>query len=146
MSSFDIDTETNPLPAWTQPTEDKPSPFLKSLQNGLRLVHLHNRLVRKSKRRFGEISSFHTDVNKPYRCADNLRYWIKAAELRWEVKLTLNVLDLVYDKEDVWQQFDECLLQWSSSVRKELTDDLLGSKQAAVAPQVIPMQVPLDAR
>ena len=65
-----------------------------SLQNGLRLVYLHNSLVRKSRRHFEEIKQYHTDTAKPYRCADNLRYWVKAAELRWDIKLDVDVLGM----------------------------------------------------
>ncbi|GAB7341065.1 hypothetical protein MBLNU457_7385t1 [Dothideomycetes sp. NU457] len=128
FNSFDPDMQS--LPSWTTPTEE-PSPFLKSLQSGIRLVHLHNSLVKGSRRRFGDITTFHTDLNKPYRCADNLRYWIKAAELRWEVKLSLNVLDLVYEKQpDVWQTFDAALLKWSAAVREELSSELFADKEA----------------
>lgn len=125
-----FDPDMHALPTWTVPTQE-PSPFLKSVQSGIRLVNLHNSLVKRSRRRFGEITTFHTDLNKPYRCADNLRYWIKAAELRWEVKLSLNVLDLVYEKQpDVWQTFDAALLKWSAAVREELTNELFAKKEA----------------
>ena len=102
-------------------------------------MHLHNALVKHSKRRFGEIKTFHTDLNKPYRCADNLRYWIKAAELRWEVKLQLDVLDLVYEKSDqIWLDFDKALLKWSTAVREELTSELLAPKSVtSAAPPVL---------
>jgi len=132
FKSFDPDMQS--LPGWTASTEE-PSPFLKSLQSGIQLVHLHNALVKSSRRRFGEITTFHTDLNKPYRCADNLRYWIKAAELRWEVKLSIDALDLVYEKQpDVWQKFDSALLKWSAAVREELTNELLANKEAGREP------------
>jgi len=140
FNSFDPDMQS--LPEWTAPTEE-PSPFPKSLQSGIRLVHLHNSLVKRSKRRFGDITTFHADLNKPYRCADNLRYWMKAAELRWEVKLSLNVFDLVYEKQpDVWQMFDAALLKWSAAVREELTNELFAEKEAGH--QTLP-QLQIDA-
>ena len=137
LQSFNPDVE--PLAQWTESTSDSPCPLLKQLQSGIRLVHLHNALVNRSKRRFEEIRTFHTDLNKPYRCADNLRYWIKAAVLRWEVKLQLNVLDLVYEKTGtIWQDFDSALLKWSAAVREELTLELLEPKAVtSIAPPLL---------
>ncbi|KAJ9621555.1 hypothetical protein H2203_007042 [Taxawa tesnikishii (nom. ined.)] len=115
-----FDTNDEPLPQWTELPEDGPSPFLEVLSNGLRLVCLHNEIIERSKRRFNEVKTFHTDTAKPYRCADNLRYWIKAAELRWEIKLTVNVMDVVTGKDAAaWKQFDEAVLVWCKGVREE---------------------------
>ncbi|KAI9893905.1 MAG: hypothetical protein M1814_005458 [Vezdaea aestivalis] len=125
LQSFDADPET--LPPWTAMEDGatEPTAFLREMQNGLRLVLLHNELVRKSKRPFGYISEYHTDTMKPYRCADNLRYWIKEAELRWEVKLKLDVMAVVYGQEaDVWRDFDAQILRWCGSVREEITDHI----------------------
>ncbi|KAK4695777.1 hypothetical protein P7C71_g2033, partial [Lecanoromycetidae sp. Uapishka_2] len=85
------------LPEWTPVTSESQTltPFLEALRTGLTLVHLHNALLKKSKRQFGDIKAFHTDLAKPYRCAENLRYWIKAAEIRWETKLKVNVSGVV---------------------------------------------------
>ncbi|KAH8775670.1 hypothetical protein F5883DRAFT_411591 [Diaporthe sp. PMI_573] len=125
--------EVPALPEWvpidrSKPLEeqDLPTSFLQSLQNGLRLVQLHNAAVRKSRRRFGAIGTFHTDTQKPYRCADNIRYWAKAAELRWEVSgLKVDALGLVYNSSlDVWVQFEDALLAWCRKVREEITADL----------------------
>lgn len=122
-----------PLPEWTpidrsQPLDPEapPTPFLESLQNGLRLVQLHNAAVRKSRRRFGAIATFHTDTQKPYRCADNLRYWAKAAELRWEVTpLKFDALGVVYNsKPEVWIDFEDAVLEWCKKVREEISADL----------------------
>ena len=114
------------LPEWITTSEATtlPSPFLQSLCNGLTLVHLHNRILKKSRRQFGEIKSFHTDTAKPYRAADNLRYWIKAAEIRWEAKLQVDVMGVVYNKGDeVWKQFDDAIFQWCRVVREEITKE-----------------------
>ncbi|KAI1412569.1 hypothetical protein F5Y13DRAFT_162987 [Hypoxylon sp. FL1857] len=119
-----IDTEAEPLPPWTpiNETTQLPTPFLESMQNGLRLVKLHNAAVRKSRRRFGAIGTFHTDTQKPYRCADNLRYWIKAAELRWEVVLKVDVMGVVYNSDPhVWVDFEEAIWKWCRKVREEIT-------------------------
>lgn len=122
-----------PLPEWipidrSQPMDPEapPTPFLESLQNGLRLVQLHNAAVRKSRRRFGAIATFHTDTQKPYRCADNLRYWAKAAELRWEVQpLKFDALGVVYNsKPEVWVDFEDAVLEWCRKVREEISSDL----------------------
>jgi hypothetical protein len=134
LKSFYNDAE--PLPDWTEPTESEPiTPFLQALQNGLRLVHLHNSLVRKSRRHFEEIKQYHTDTAKPYRCADNLRYWVKAAELRWDIKLDVDVLGIVQGKDFVvWQKFDAAVLQWCQGVREEITSEWLKQKNQQRAP------------
>ena len=123
MSTF---AEKDDLPEWTAPsdTETQPTPFLEALRNGLTLVNLHNRILKKSKRQFGEIKTYHTDTAKPYRIADNLRYWIKAAEIRWETKLQVDVMGVVYDKGDkVWKDFDKAIIAWCRAVREEITKE-----------------------
>lgn len=120
------------LPEWkpidrSKPLDQQvlPTPFLASLQNGLRLVQLHNAAVRKSRRRFGAIGTFHTDTQKPYRAADNIRYWAKAAELRWEVSLKVDALGIVYNSApEVWLQFEDALLKWCRKVREEIAADI----------------------
>ena len=121
------------LPEWTALEEPAhaPTQFLKALQSGLTLVRLHNALLKKSKRQFGDIKSFHTDTTKPYRCSENLRYWIKAAEIRWETKLKVNVSGVVNGKSDVWTDFDMAILVWSQKVREELTKEF---KEAVIQP------------
>ncbi|KAF7536498.1 hypothetical protein G7054_g4485 [Neopestalotiopsis clavispora] len=119
--------EDEVLPAYTPITEsaELPTPFLQSMQNGLRLVQLHNAAVRKSKRRFGAIGKFHTDTQKPYRCADNLRYWIKAAELRWEIVLKVDVMGVVYNRDaQVWLDFEQAIFTWCRKVREEIASEL----------------------
>ncbi|KAF2477773.1 uncharacterized protein BDR25DRAFT_299570 [Lindgomyces ingoldianus] len=120
LKSFDPNPE--PLPSWTGPSDGQvPTPFLEALQNGLRLVHLHNALVKKSRRQFEEIKQYHTDTAKPYRCAENLRYWAKAAELRWDVKLDVDVMGVVHGhNEAAWKKFDAALLKWCQGVREEI--------------------------
>ena len=114
------------LPEWTPQSaaEAQPTPFLQVLADGLHLVHLHNATLKKSKRQFGEIKVFHTDTAKPYRRSENLRYWIKAAEIRWETKLQVDVTGIVHDKGGkVWNDFDEAIMQWCKVVREELTKE-----------------------
>lgn len=112
-----------PFPVWTpvDVTSPSPTPFLSRLQTGLSLILLHNALLKKSKRSFGEIKMFHTDTAKPYRCAENLRYWVKAAELRWETKLKVDVSAVVHGREGAWVDFDHAVLLWSRAVRTDLT-------------------------
>lgn len=121
------------LPEWApfDVSDQEPTSFLKALRTGLTLVHLHNALLKKSKKQFGDIRVFHTDTAKPYRCAENLRYWIKAAEIRWETKLKVNVSGVVNGKGEAWSDFDAAILQWSKAVREELTKEW---NQAAVCP------------
>ncbi len=120
------------MPTWTpidrsQPLESQtlPTPFLAALSNGQRLVQLHNCAVRKSRRRFGAIPTFYADTQKPYRAADNLRYFLKAAELRWEVLLKADPLGLQYNSSpELWVDFEEAVLQWCGKVREEIAAEL----------------------
>ena len=112
------------FPAWTDPAEADvlPTPFLAVMSSGLTLVLLHNRILKKSKRHSEEIKAYHTDTAKPYRAADNLRYWIKAAEIRWETKLDVDVMGVVYNKnQEVWRNLDKAILAWCRTVREEIT-------------------------
>lgn len=123
LKSFDTSPDT--LAEWTIPIDQsdaQPSAFLRSLQDGRRLVLLHNELVRKSRRQFETIKTFHTDVAKPYRCAENLRYWIKAAALRWDAHLDVDVPAVVRGESvAAWLGFDAALLKWCRKVREEIT-------------------------
>ncbi|KAK4043667.1 hypothetical protein C8A01DRAFT_12804 [Parachaetomium inaequale] len=120
------------IPQWTpidrtQPLESQslPTPFLAALSNGQRLVQLHNCAVRKSRRRFGAIPTFYANTEKPYRAADNLRYWLKAAELRWEVLLKADPLGLQYNSgPQLWVDFEDAVLQWCRKVREEIAAEL----------------------
>jgi hypothetical protein len=120
------------IPAWTPIDRTKPldsqtlpTPFLAALSNGQRLVQLHNCAVRKSRRRFGAIPTFYADTQKPYRAADNLRYWLKAAELRWEVLLKADPLGLQYNTSpELWVEFEDAVLQWCRRVREEIAAEL----------------------
>ncbi|KAF6228210.1 hypothetical protein HO133_007940 [Letharia lupina] len=132
------------LPEWTafEDSAQTPTPFLETLRSGLTLVHLHNALLKKSRRQFGDIKSFHTDTAKPYRCSENLRYWIKAAEIRWETKLKVNVSGVVNAKSGAWMDFDTAILQWSKTVREELTKEF---KEETIRPNQQTM-FPVDQR
>jgi len=135
------------LPDWTDlPQEDSPNSttFLRYFQDGLRLVQLHNTIVRKSKRRFEEIKTYHTDTTKPYRCADNLRYWVKAAELRWDIQLKLDVMPLVQGTSaSAWLQFDNALMQWCKGVREEVSAELLHDEDKKAFPRLLVEEVTL---
>ena len=140
LSSFLSDGN---LPEWTPVEVSDPTatPFLGSLQSGLTLVHLHNALLKKSKQQFGDIKAFHTDTAKPYRCAENLRYWIKAAEIRWETKLTVNVSGVVNGKSEAWSDFDAAILQWSKAVREELTKEWKDATNRSLRPSIYPEEI-----
>jgi hypothetical protein len=122
-----IDPTSEPIPEFTpvDGATELPTPFLKAMENGLRLVKLHNAAVQKSQQRFGTIGTFHTDTQKPYRCADNIRYWAKAAELRWEVMLRVDALGVVYNHGPaVWADFQSAIFKWCRKVREEITNEL----------------------
>ena len=120
MSSFLCEGS---LPQWT--VTDQPGPcssaFLQTLSDGLILVTLQNSMLKKSKRQFGEIKTFHTDTAKPYRCAENLRYWIKSTEIRWETKLKVDVTGVVHQREEAMAGFDAAIMRWSTAAREGLT-------------------------
>ena len=130
IKSFESDPDS--IPEWTEPGDDgSPSPFLDTFRNGIRLVHLHNELVRSSRRHFEEIKVFHTDTGKPYRCAENLRYWTKAAELRWDAFLKVDVPGIVHgSNSEAWKSFDGAILAWCQAVREELTREWLEHQEA----------------
>ena len=125
-----MDPDSASLPAFQTIDEkvsdgDLPTEFLKDLRTGMRLVQLHNAIVRKSKRPFGAIEKWHSDFRKPYRCAENLRYWIKAAELRWEVVLKVDVMGVVNGTDRAaWQGFEEAIWKWCGKVREEITGEM----------------------
>lgn len=125
-----MDPEADTLPGFKSvdditADEELPTEFLNDLKTGLRLVKLHNALVRKSKRPFGAIDKWHTEFGKPYRCAENLRYWIKAAELRWEVVLHVDVMGVVNGTDRAaWKGFEDAIWKWCGKVREEITGEL----------------------
>lgn len=129
-----ISTETSSLPPYAAskvlPTEDSAaeieiSPFLRSLQDGRILIGLHNACVKRSKRPFGAVPKWHGDTGKPYRMAENLRYWIKAAELRWEAVLKVDVMGVVNGVgPHAWQDFEQAIWTWCRVVRTELSSEL----------------------
>ena len=53
--------------------------------------------------------------------AENLRYWAKAAELRFDIRLGLPVQEVVHG--EAWQAFDDAVLKWSRKVREELLEE-----------------------
>ncbi|KAI7164811.1 hypothetical protein KC349_g496 [Hortaea werneckii] len=128
LKSFDRDEP--PLPPWSgQAVEEDgqklPNEFLECLADGIRLVRLHNMLVTKSKRQFDLIKNWHTDTCLPYRKADNLRFWMKAAELRWDIHLDFPVSDIVNgkDEQESWRKFEDAVFRWCGKVRSELVDE-----------------------
>lgn len=102
-----------------------------SLIDGRKLVRMHNAAVKLSKRQFGYIDRCHEDVAKPYRRAENLRFWLKAAELRFETKLKLDVMATVnatVGSESV-RSLKAVVLDWAKVVRKDLTKDWNGEEE-----------------
>lgn len=121
-----MDPDSNSLPPFKSVDDLKddelPSEFLADLMTGLRLVKIHNAVVRKSKRPFGAISRWHTDFRKPYRCTENLLFWIKAAELRFEILLDVDVTSIVHGaNRQAWKDFEVAILTWCGTARGEIT-------------------------
>ncbi|PVH88379.1 hypothetical protein DL98DRAFT_509086, partial [Cadophora sp. DSE1049] len=127
IKSMDPDADTLPEFQSVDDVSDEalPTKFLDDVRTGMRLVKLHNAVVRKSKRPFGAIDKWHTDFAKPYRCAENLRYWIKAAELRWEVVLKVDVMGVVSGADrTALKGFEEAIWKWCAKVREEISVEL----------------------
>ncbi|KAF3922023.1 hypothetical protein ABW20_dc0106148 [Dactylellina cionopaga] len=112
-----------PLPEHTPKGPASESPLLKVLRTGDRLINIHNAIVRRSRRPFGQIPHFHTDFNKPYRLAENLRYWLKAAEIRWEVKLNVDVMGAVTGTEEGMKSFEKAIFRWCEKVLVEVVSE-----------------------
>ncbi|KAJ9495238.1 hypothetical protein H2202_009265 [Exophiala xenobiotica] len=110
---------------------DNDPEYFRSLADGRDLVQIHNAAVKRSKKHFDYIQSFHEDIAKPYRRADNLRYWLKAAELRWELRLKLDVMAVanLVDTAATWSSFEDVVRQWCRGVRAELTKDWNGEEE-----------------
>ncbi|KAK2628174.1 hypothetical protein QTJ16_002820 [Diplocarpon rosae] len=127
IQSMDPDIDTLPAFHPIDEAEDRalPTEFLNDMRTGMRLVKLHNSVVQKSKRPFGAIDKWHTDFAKPYRCAENLRYWIKAAELRWEVILKVDVMGVVNGtNRAALKDFEDAIWKWCGKVREEVSAEL----------------------
>ncbi|CAZ83193.1 unnamed protein product [Tuber melanosporum] len=120
-----FDSSPSPLPPFvpTEPATPLPTPFLLSLRSGLRLILIHNAVVRRSKRPFGQIPNYHKEFSKPYRSAENLRFWKKAAEIRWELRLKFDVTSVVNGTEDGWQGFQRDIRYWCEKVLEEIRTD-----------------------
>lgn len=114
---------------WSQ--LDAEPDFFRSLADGKDLVRMHNAAVNRSKKHFDYVKSFHEDVAKPYRRADNLRYWLKAAELRWELRIQLDVMAVAtpVDDDSTWAPFEAAVRHWSRGVRAELANDWNGEEE-----------------
>ncbi|KAJ5506644.1 hypothetical protein N7453_005601 [Penicillium expansum] len=120
---------------WRGRERSREESFLRSLlpggdslptwfRDGRALVQLHNLAIKKSKRQFGEITAYHLDIAKPYRQTENLQFWVKAAQLRWELRLDVDVMGVVQNSgTTAWEKFDTALLAWCKTVREELVRD-----------------------
>lgn len=127
IKSMDPDAETLPIFKSVDEVSDEelPNEFLSDMKTGMRLIKLHNAIVKKSKRPFGAVDKWHTDFGKPYRCAENLRYWIKAAELRFEVVLKVDVMGVVSGTDrTALKGFEEAIWKWCGKVREEISAEL----------------------
>ena len=147
QSTFQSENLPTTLPAFSDPScsttipLSHDHPLLSVLSDGRLLIHLHNSAVRLSKRQFGSITTHHSDIAKPYRRAENLRFWLKAAEIRWEIKFhhyqyqpqqpILDVMAIVNSspQPEPWERFEAVILQWCRCVREEITKDLQDPQQ-----------------
>jgi len=72
------------------------SGFYDIIRPGTRLCLIHNACTHFSRRPFGLITRYHSDTTVQYRVTDNLKFFAKAAEIRWE-------LELQWDVEEIWR-------------------------------------------
>ena len=75
-----------------------------------------------------------------------MRYWAKAAELRWDIKLNFDVMGVVNGTDAVaWGKFDAALLKWCQGVREEIIAEWMEQKKQAKTPtlQIDPNYEPL---
>lgn len=136
LSYFDSSEE--PLPAHTpvETASELPTQFLAAMQTGLRLILIHNAVVRRSKRPFGQIATFHKEFSKPYRLAENLRFWKKAAEIRFELRLKFDVMAVVNGTSEGWRDFERDIGLWGKCVLEEVRADWKQGEGAAAVGQV----------
>lgn len=94
--------------------------FLETIRAGTKLCLIHNTLTHFSLRPFGLITRFHTDTSVRYRVTDNLRYFAKAAQIRWEIQLE-------WDVEEIWratpkgnEMLKEQLGKWCNALINEM--------------------------
>jgi len=106
----------------SEPKLPKPSTsdFYDTIRTGTKLCLMHNACTHFSRRPFGLITRFHTDTTVQYRVTDNLRYFAKAAEIRWEVVLE-------WDVEEIWRRtakgdamLKSELAKWCETVIQEM--------------------------
>ncbi|KAH8155098.1 uncharacterized protein LAJ45_00107 [Morchella importuna] len=141
LSYFDSSTEHLPPATPSTETPTLPTPFLLALQSGLRLILIHNAVVRRSKRPFGQIGTYHTEFTKPYRLAENLKFWKKAAEIRWEIRMQFDVMAVVNGTEDGWRAFDKDIRLWCEKVLEEIRRDWeMGAGAAVVGHEIVVRQ------
>jgi hypothetical protein len=136
LSYFDSSDEPLPPHSAVDGSANLPTPFLAALQSGLRLIRIHNAVVRRSKRPFGQIPNFHTEFSKPYRLAENLRYWKKAAEIRFEMRLQFDVMSVVNGTDEGWRSFERDIGIWCKRVLEEVRKDWEMGEGAAAVGQV----------
>ena len=94
--------------------------FLEALRSGTRLCQIHNALTHFSLRPFGLITRFHTDTTVQYRVTDNLRYFAKAAEIRWEIHLDWDVEEIWRASPKGYDMLREQLGKWCHGVINEM--------------------------
>jgi hypothetical protein len=94
--------------------------FFETIRTGTKLCLIHNTLTHFSLRPFGLITRFHTDTSVRYRVTDNLRYFSKAAQIRWEIQLD-------WDVEEIWratpkgdEMLKEQLAKWCDALINEM--------------------------
>ena len=95
--------------------------FFDTLRTGTKLCLVHNAVTQLSLRPFGLITRFHSDTSVQYRVTDNLKYFAKAAQIRWEIQIE-------WDVEEIWrgssrgvEMLKRELAKWCEVILREMT-------------------------
>ena len=112
LSQFDPSQPKLPPPTSTR--------FLDILRTGTKLCLIHNASTHFSLRPFGLITRFHTDTTVQYRVTDNLRYFAKAAEIRWEIILDWDVEEIYRESPRGDEMLRSQLGKWCQHVIDEM--------------------------
>ncbi|OLL22608.1 hypothetical protein NEOLI_000234 [Neolecta irregularis DAH-3] len=115
-----FDPSPTPIPS----PSDIPA-FLDALRPGLRLCLIHNACTRRSRRPFGYISRHHLDTKIRYRATENLSYWRKAIEERWDVEADkFSVREIIEETKIGDAMLLDTVKRWCQIVINEISGDL----------------------
>jgi len=115
------------------PSPSDLSAFLDALRPGLRLCLIHNACTRRSRRPFGYISRHHLDTKIRYRATENLSYWRKAIEERWDIEAdNFSVREIIEETTTGDEMLLHTVKRWCQVVINEISGDLNARRLAPI--------------